>query len=583
MRKLLLLILILTSTSAFAQIKINSIRQLTQTPKLYEKAEFEINITGIFINPYDAKEISLDMLMTSPSGRPVSLPCFYISGDSASSNWMARYAPQETGSYTYMFRLSKPQELKVYTNFNDMARSRGVTVNSENASFAVANSSKDGFLHKNDYWTFKFDSGKLFRGIGENVGWEARPHENAKWTYEYLLPSLSKNGANFFRTWMCPWNLPLECKKVYTSRYKNNDGYYNQSGIKRMDEFVDLCDSLGLYVMLAMDSHNVFLGGWKDNDYNVINGGPCKTPTDFFTMETAQSRYKNRLRYLIARWGYSTSIAAWEFFNEIDNSAFTPHDSIIIPHEAITQWHDEMSRYIKDNDPYDHIVTTSISHRDIIGMNSLPHIDLNQKHIYKRTEKIPGIIKMYAPLYNKPYSIGEFGFRWEDDDPKYGDGFDYDYKRGLWYGIFNPTPILPMTWWWELFDTRNMTPYFKGVREISDQMLEAGNGSFEPLEIKTNILESYAVKCGDKIFVYLLNNSGAVVTSDVRLDYSSPSQMSVQGFVPAERIYKNIAKAVSANNGKLTMPSVSVDARKELVLILSPKNSISKSRKGREL
>ena len=27
--------------------------------------------------------------------------------------------------------------------------------------------------------------------------------------------------------------------------------------------------------------------------------------------------YKNRLRYLVARYGYSTSVFAWEFFNEV--------------------------------------------------------------------------------------------------------------------------------------------------------------------------------------------------------------------------------------------------------------------------
>lgn len=38
---------------------------------------------------------------------------------------------------------------------------------------------------------------------------------------------------------------------------------------------------------------------------------------DFFTNERARADYKQRLRYLVARYGYSTSIFAWEFFNEV--------------------------------------------------------------------------------------------------------------------------------------------------------------------------------------------------------------------------------------------------------------------------
>ena len=151
----------------------------------------------------------------------------------------------------------------------------------------------------------------------------------------------------------------------------------------------------------------------------------------------------------MARWGYSTSIAAWEFFNEIDNAAFTQQDSIRIPHNAVTQWHMEMSRYLKDIDPYGHMVTTSISHRDIHGLNSIAYIDFNQKHIYKHTEKIPAI---YGPTSKRLESRTS----WLNSDTggkmmilSYGKLFDYDFKRGLWYGLFSPTPVLPMSWWWE--------------------------------------------------------------------------------------------------------------------------------------
>jgi len=544
----------LTAPFLYAQPKINNYTLLDKTVVQYDKAEWDINTGAAFTNPYNPKDITLDMVLVSPSGKPVVLPCYFERGDTTASLWKARFAPQEAGKYSYFFRM----------------QNRSGQVESLKGYFIVQPSSKPGFLHKNTLWTFKFDNGQLFRGIGENVGWESRSFENPKWTYDYLLPTLSKNGANFFRTWMCYWNMPLEWQKVAsTKRYSNTDKYFNPGAIKRMDELVHLTDSLHLYFMLTLDWHGHLMegGGWKNSPYNVINGGPAKTPTEFFTLRSARDKYKNKLRYVVARWGYSTSIAAFEFFNEIDNAAFNGADSILIPHAAITQWHDEMSRYLKDIDPYGHMVTTSISHRDIMGMNSLAYIDFNQKHIYKHTEKIPGIYPDYIKDFGKPYVVAEFGYRWEDDDPKYGEGFDYDYKRGLWYGLFSPTPILPMTWWWELFDTRSMTPYFNGVRQISDEMLKAGNGTFEQFVVSADRVETHGVKCGGKYFIYLLNNTGEKIESPVSLDFTGSKGVIVQSFDPATRQYKTLTDFM-VGNGKLTINSIALASKKEMILVI---------------
>jgi hypothetical protein len=557
MKTIFLLFIILTILSlTYAQDKINSFNLITLNPVEYEKTEFNINVSAAFNNPYVSSDIQINMILTSPSGKELFLPCFYFSGDSISSLWKARFAAQESGTYSYFFRLS---------------REAGISINSDTSAFAVFPSNKNGFLHINDLWTLKFDSGKLFRGIGENVGWESRSFEDPKWTYNYLLPTLSKNGANYFRTWMCQWNLPLEWQKVSgTNRYKSTQEYYNPGGIKRMDELVNLADSLGLYIQLTLD-YGASLSNehWFDSSsYNRKNPDNAE---DFFTFNSSQQKYKDKLRYIVARWGYSTSIAAWEFFNEIDNLAFTRLDSVIIPQEDIIEWHSEMSRFLNGIDPYHHIITTSISHRDIIGLNSLPYIDINQKHIYKRTEEIRPEILRYTKAYNKTYVIGEFGYEWDWnlDFSKITGGLEYDYKRGLWYGLFSPTPILPLTWWWEFFDTNNMTPYFRGVREISDLMLNAGEGSFEIINVYAKTIEAYGLKCGEKLFVYLLNNSNSDILTDIELKVHTKKSLSVQSFIPVSRIYKNLGRSKNTQNG-ITVTNINLKSKNELVLILSP-------------
>jgi hypothetical protein len=531
---LLLGCLLISNAVSFAQGKIGGYKLLNSTVKEYDKAEWDINITAPFTNAYDQKEIALDMVIIAPSGLPVTLPCYFDSGNSTASVWKARFAPQEKGKYTYFFSLTL----------------KGKTEESEKGSFVALAGGRQGFLHKNGLYTFKFDNGDLFRGIGENVGWEARTNENPKYTYDLLLPPLAKNGANFFRTWMCPWNLPLDYQRVNNQkRYSNTTEYFNPSGIKRMEELLHMIDSLHMYVMLTLD----------------MNSGKR---AEWFYSTTSMDKYKNKLRYMVARWGYSTNIAAWEFFNEIDNGVFSKGDSVLIPHAYVTNWHEEMSRYLKDIDPYKHLITTSISHRDITGMNSIPYIDFNQKHIYKHTEKIPAIYPDYIQTYGKAYVVGEFGFRWEDANPKYAKEAVYDYKRGLWFGLFSPTPILPMSWWWEFFHEQNMEPYFRGVREISDQMMKAGNGGFEQITVNAGLLHAQALKCGDKYFIYLLNESDEAMNTPVSLSGAGHRNFKTESFIPISQKYAKMNDVTVIGN-KFTFNNISLGGKKEMVLILS--------------
>lgn len=548
-RTLLLCYLLAISRSSQANPVIHAVKKPDSIIHQFEKSTWEINLSADYTNPYNQRQVSLDMLLVSPTGKPLLLPCYF----DGNNTWKARFTPQEAGSYQYSFRLTN-----------------GAAVTSTAlTTFTAERSNKKGFLHKNDLWTFRFDNGDLFRGIGENVAWESRAFEDDKWTYDYLLPSLAKNGANFFRTWMCYWNLPLEWKKTSgTKRYQQSTEYFNPGAIKRMDELVNMCDSLGLYFMLTLDWHGHLMrgGGWNNSNYNQVNGGPAKDPADFFTMQSAQEQYKDKLRYIVARWGYSSSIAVWEFFNEIDNAAFTQQDSIIIPLATIAQWHLEMSRYLKDIDPYQHLVSTSVSHRDIIGLNAIPYIDFNQKHIYKHTEKIPGIYPDYIQTYGKPYVVGEFGFRWEDQDVKYAKEADFDYKRGLWYGMFSPTPVLPMSWWWELFDNEQMTPYLQSVRTISDRMLKDGKGKFEKVNISAGALEAYALKCGNSYYVYLLNHHDSTKQSALQIDI--PARYQLQEFSPAQRSL--VAHTYTHDgNDAIQIPGFSLAGKQETILIFS--------------
>lgn len=533
--------------NGFAQQQIKSVTASADAMKLYEKSEWTLQIRTNFKNPYLQEDVAVDMELISPSGKQLVLPCYFESGKSGDvSTWKARFMPQETGNYTYRFSLTENFELKEKTS---------------SQSVKATASNKKGILHAADKWTFRFDNGQPFRGLGENICWESRANDDSKYfkalhekpiyDYERMLPALASYGANYFRTWICSWNLPLDWKSgINNHRYTDSDEYFHPQAIQKMDRMVNLSDSLGLYIMLTLGP----------GTYDEKHGRYETSTTNFFIDPKARAQYKNRLRFLVARWGYSSAIGAWEFFNEIDNIQFRNKENPI-PSEYIVQWHDEMSSYLKQIDPFDHLVTTSISHRDLPGLNSITAIDFNQKHIYKNNRALPTTVVSYSQKFDKPYVIGEFGYEydWQKNFNDFAEGMDSDFKRGLWYGLFSPTPVLPMSWWWEFFDDRRTDRYFANVRPILDDMMKAGNGEFKPITITASEgAESFAVQCGKKTYLYVYNPGTQSIKTNVKLQLSKKGKLTGKVYdceTAAYATYKtatNTGEGIQLNDVELT-------------------------------
>ncbi len=541
----------------------------SETFEKYEKVEFDIKLKGEWTDPYISSDIALDMILTSPSGREITMPGFYVKGNSGEvSQWAVRFMAQETGEYEYYMRLHQEG-----------------TVIEETSPFVFESvpSERKGILKKNNLWTFRYDNGELFRGIGENICWEARTnddnkylkelHEKPRFNYEYLLTSLSENGGNFFRTWMIFWNLPVDWKIVHnTDRYENSDSRFNESAIERMDEVVELCDSLDIHFMLALEAHGGFMGdGWDRNSYNVKQGGPAKTPYEFFSLDESREMYKDKLRFMTARWGYSPAIGAFEFFNEVDNVMYNVPEEDHLPEKLIRDWHEEMSRYLKEIDPFGHLVTTSVSHRDVEGMNDIPHIDFNQKHIYRGTNSIPETLREYSEKYEKPYVIGEFGYEWDWNVDFYeiADQKTGDYKRGLWYGLFSPTPVLPMSWWWEFFDEMGVRDYLRHVKVINELMLEKGE-DFRQIQIAIAESEiiNYAVQVGDTYFVYLYNPLEENVNTSIALPYLSQKDVKIEKYHCETSMFDHVS-AFDISSGELIVSELEIPGGLDYVLIIN--------------
>jgi len=641
---LLLVFLVSCGRKGFSGI---SVKPMAKSMEKFGTLYIDIGLNEKFENPYDPEEIKVDAIIRTPDGNIMILPCFFKNDLPDKSNWEARFTAIQAGTHS----------------FHVSAVSQNDTTNSEEFYVSVKESDNDGFLRVNDksFYTFVFDSGKRFRGVGLNIGWELQ--SEWKHTYEDYINAMETNNANFFRTWMCPWNLPLEWTRVVLSYdetiidefeswdkafsytqdlkidlgkspyteddtnriaiesdekqaivynledirrfklkvfYKGNlskdkikcysspDNYdyttvdiefgeswditedwrrmyvvyinnlpagtnylrfefsenlkgllylgsaeieagqeedvldapglgrYYKKTAERMDEIFDMCGEKGLYVMLTLDYHGIFKSGvdiwgsdaeWRTNPYNSINGGPCENPIDFFTSAEAKKIYKNKLRYLVARWGYSTNLACWELWNEIDNVMGDQN----IPPAVIVSWHKEMANYLKKIDPYSHPISTSISHREMPDLWRIENIDFTGYHLYGphgNLKEIKKNVQKYIKEFEKPSVIGEFAAGWKGPGKDFpGDVYELEMHNGIWRGMFSPTPVLPLSWWWEWHYYKGHYFHLKAASDFLSLMVKDANEIIEEISVKSvdGDMEIMGLKSGEEMFLWLRN------------------------------------------------------------------------------
>ena len=179
---------------------------------------------------------------------------------------------------------------------------------------------------------------------------------------------------------------------------------------------------------------------WEQNPYNLANGGFLSNATNFFTDPTARELTKRKLRYIVARWGYSTSIMGWELFNEVQftDAAYANQWT------NIEAWHNEMASFLRSQDGYHHLITSS----SVLNEPIWDQTDYYQHHDYP-SDLITGIqgapdISASQPV--GPDYSGECGI---DTTPHVG------ISPPVWAGIMAGQSGDAMPWYWDTIDPNN--------------------------------------------------------------------------------------------------------------------------------
>ncbi len=301
----------------------------------YDKLEIKIDLEAEYTNPFDPDDITVNGVFTTPSGEKMLIPAFYtVPMESKSGKTLMTYsasayqavAGEEAG---WRVRFSG-KEIGQYSFYIEVRDSQGRTAVSDTSTFSVTPSDNSGYVVVSstnpEYFETAADN-RLFYGSGANIAWVRTPFttDPAHLSYDYFLKRAWEEGTNMTRVWMCHWAwlewMP-DGEDTGTSTYSYAGlGYYNQDISAAMDRIMEMCEEYDLKVVLTLDDNNEHLndgayGGWAYNPYNIANGGPATDTTEYWANEEVREYYKKRLRYIVARWGYSSSLFSINLWND---------------------------------------------------------------------------------------------------------------------------------------------------------------------------------------------------------------------------------------------------------------------------
>jgi Domain of unknown function (DUF5060) len=402
----------------------------------YELVELSIATDIAFANPFDPAEADLWVAFTSPSGAELRTPAFWYEGYDPATlqllgepGWRARLTPSEPGQWQAQAQLAAP------------------ALSSEPLSFTVEpNPAARGFIRRDasNPRYFAFDSGEPYLPIGPNIAW-ASSLETTIPQYQDWFGSLGANGGNVARVWMASWSFGIEWKDTGLGDYRAR---MRQAYL--LDQVFNIAKEHDIYIMLCLLNHGAFSlstnSEWADNPYNTASGGMLSKPADFATDPVAKELFKRRVRYIAARWGYSTNLFAWEWWNEVN---WTPiGDDLLLP------WVNELTPYLRDLDPYDHLVSSSYATGGDSPLWAEPAIDFAQLHDYSGSDPLrvtrDALREFRATTADKPVLLAEHGSSASGAEDTTGRE-QIHFHNGIWAPIFNGYAGSGMAWWWDSF------------------------------------------------------------------------------------------------------------------------------------
>jgi len=436
------------------------------TASVHHLVEIQLPFTERGNNPYDSLEISLSAVFTAPGGRKLTIPGFWYQpytvtegttdpyGNLTSAGdpgWRVRFAPDEVGTWVY----------KVEATLN------GVVQPVTDGRVIAQPSDRSGKIQigQNPQY-FAYQNGGTYFPVGLNIGWS---WEGADGTTGYLawLAQLEQVGANYARLYVdTPWFIGLDWDSL------PGDFTAGQEDLYRLDAIIQAAEARGIALQIVLLWHQGYAGTsgapvniprtplrppaddytWFNNPLSAARGGPIPNSPAFFSSEEGRNLFRARLRYMIARYSYSPSIFAWEVIDQIDNI-------ILQTPEVAADWLRVMVGYLRDTDPYQHLITAGVGDYTQSALLDPVVLDFRQMAYYQRrpVEDAPDqaatLLRRLAPMLlnaDRPLLVNEFSLNpWFE--PVADDPTGVHLRETIWTAALSGTAGGAMSWWWDTY------------------------------------------------------------------------------------------------------------------------------------
>ena len=379
-------------------------------------------------NPF-ARELWAEV--SPPSGRKLILPAFYV----AEGRFEVRVRAEQLGTYKFGGVLETTEGRPASAVSCQPVGPAEFENHAKERLPAIIRDPKDahGFIGTD---------GRLFVPVGANLAWaegDCVPY------YQGAIAAFAEARLNWMRVWMVHWSsLNLDWIPEWLGPPAPPGGI-DPTVADNWDHLVDAAEERGVYLQIVLQHHGQYTSGansnWKENPWNAANPrGFLKSPSDFFTDPRARLTTMMKYRYIVARWGWSPAVFAWELFNEVHWVDAIDRDK---NEAAVARWHGEMADFIRSVDMYRHLLTTSTAN---VASPIYEKMDFLQPHLY--ASNLLAGARSFTPdarKLDRPVFYGEFG----DDHllaPPGSIDADTTLVPAIWAGIMGESRIPAQPW-----------------------------------------------------------------------------------------------------------------------------------------
>lgn len=376
------------------------------------------------LNPYLSWQVRYRATFThTSSGEKKSVEGFYFQDyerKEDENRWL-----KKSSNYPFRFRVALPKsgawkvEVKEWILGKEVRSIQGTEIQ-------IQAGNHKGFVkvHPN---TRNFErDGKMIYPVGanlfspyvdNNLYYSGQPKDElnvSAWKiYHEDVEKYVAQGGKYIRFIMEPTSSEIEFEKL--GNYTDRLNYAWE--MDQLFAFAEEKDLLIQFDCMIQSPFKVFDNEFKSWDFGVSTESlrpayayqeafMLTKPSEIITNPEAFKYFKERYRYIMARWGYSTQVSFFElmsepfWMNQDDRLGNTPYDTEkgeSPTRKAVAQFHHQMAKYIKEDLGYTDHLLAALGHmpgkenpyfpNEAIGVNDnsweSPHIDVICMNVYK--------------------------------------------------------------------------------------------------------------------------------------------------------------------------------------------------------